>query len=452
MNYTSTPQTTQNGQTCTCYSCNAPVPQGWGYCLSCSNEFYASSYYYGNSTSPGAQPHSVGVPKGGHDQGQHYYTPHICNTIAGGYNASCNTINVRSPSGHSLTGVSADAASTDEVLLSHGHCRCCMKPVEPSRAMSNGTCSKRCEWVSCACCPQCGRYCTASTQFIPGQPYCSIGCASQSHQANWCPTCGVRQMLVGSTHCSPHCAAQSSQNFPIRQRKKIIQQNQFLRHEVMPDNERHALLQPLRSVVSSVGLVVANVIKCAPHTVRRKSYLTFRSRVEQEMVAGGNTAKYGFGGEGNEQRRYLPLTIQCTLGTAGSTFAVPGTVAECCEDPTCTVCVALRHGINKEKMHVASHYCTADFQFSLLHAMQMPATSRSPLRGAIAVCRAVIGTPSFVRDPSQIVPGKDQSHSTIITSTGGPGKGSASEGDGHGEGTYLFRDDAIELLSILLVQ
>eukprot|EP00455_Lapot_gusevi_P039601 TRINITY_DN4441_c0_g1_i10.p1 TRINITY_DN4441_c0_g1~~TRINITY_DN4441_c0_g1_i10.p1 ORF type:complete len:502 (+),score=27.59 TRINITY_DN4441_c0_g1_i10:158-1663(+) len=471
-----------------CYQCSAPVPQGWSYCIACS-ESYAHAYYnhHMHNHAPATPPQNFAVnhKNGGDDvvpapSAGGYYAQHVYNNMPSGNNNSIGNLYVqqeqqqyhhhhnqqqqhqyqqqydRSPSGHSLT---SSVVSVDEynvelkcsgTFSASGLCGCCKKSVDVSHAMPNGTCSKRCEWVSCGCCPQCGRYSASSAQYIPGQPYCSIGCASQSHQANWCPTCGVRQMLVGSTHCSTQCAASSGNNFPIRQRKKIAQQNQYLRHEVMPDHERNGLLQPLRSVLSSMGVIPANVVKCMPHTVRRKNYLTYRAHVEQEMVAGGNTAKYGFGGEGNEQRRYLPLAIQCTLGAAGSPFSAAGTAIECCEDPSCTTCVVLRNGVTKEKLNVASHYCTSDFQFSLMHAMQMP--SAGSLR-AIAVCRAVVGTPSFVRDPAHIVPGKDQSHSTIILAPTTNSSGRDSPLNSHRqEGTYIFRDDAIEILHVVLVR
>jgi hypothetical protein len=398
----------------TCHQCSVPVPYGWGYCIPCS-EAYSS--WQQTQVAPNDPPSGM------------YATSE------------------RSLSGHSVNNGSAPhndiVAPTGPIEGLHQgkYCGCCSKAVDISRTMTNGTCSKRCEWVSCGCCPQCGRHCASCS--VSGQPYCCVGCASQSHQANWCPTCGVRQMLVGSTHCSAKCAANAAQNFPIRQRKKIAQQDHYLRHEVMAEQERHNLLQPLRGAIAGSGSVVVNVIKCTPHTMRRKGYLTYRSHIEQGLTAGA--VKYGFGGEGNEQRRYMPLPMRCTLGSAGSAFAPSGTVAECCEDPICAACVVLRHGINRERLNVASHYCTSDLQFSLLHALQMP--SPGPLR-AVAVCRAVIGTPSFVRDPSQIVPGVDGTHCTIIT-TGSPVK-HASEANQ--EGTYLFRDDAIELLHILLVQ
>jgi hypothetical protein len=459
-----------------CYQCSAPVPQGWNYCIACS-ESYASAYYGSHLVQGPTAPQTCAVNYLCGDDllsapsAVGYYAQHVYNTS---HNNNSSGVNLyahhqhqqqqyhhqphsqqydRSPSGHSLTSsvVSVDEFNVESksVHAATGICGCCKKAVDASHAMPNGTCSKRCEWVSCGCCPQCGRYSASSTQYIPGQPYCSIGCASQSHQANWCPTCGVRQMLMGSTHCSAQCAASSSSNFPIRQRKKIAQQNQYLRHEVMPEHERNSLLQPLRSMLSCTGVSVSNVVKCTPHTVRRKNYLTYRAHVEQEMVAGGNTTKYGFGGEGNEQRRYLPLAIRCTLGAAGSPFTAAGTAAECCDDPSCTACVVLRGGINKEKLNVASHYCTSDFQFSLMHAMQMPVVGS--LR-AVAVCRAVIGTPSFVRDPSQIVPGKDQSHSTIIVAPATTAGADSPLSGNRQEGTYIFRDDAIEVLHVILVR
>lgn len=477
-----------------CFQCAAPVPQGWNCCIKCS-ESYASSYYLSNTNVQVAPTAAKSVPTIHSDTNgaanydyagatTGYYTQHVFaqsstahyyqqgpyshhsahhhSSSSSGYYPSQHHVSVstvgydRSPSGHSITSsvVSVDDCNVESKCgqgqaSAAGVCGCCKKSVDATLAMPNGTCSKRCEWVSCGCCPQCGRYSASSSQYILGQPYCSIGCASQSHQANWCPTCGVRQMLVGSTHCSTHCAAGSGNNFPIRQRKKIAQQNQSLRHEVAADHDRNSLLQPLRGMLATTGVTVTNVVKCTPHTVRRKNYLTYRSHVEQEMVAEGNTAKYGFGGEGNEQRRYLPLAIKCTLGAAGSPFGQPGTVAECCEDLGCTVCVVLRHGVSKERLNVASHYCTSDFQYSLLHALQMPPAG--PLR-AVAICRAVVGTPAFIRDPAHIVPGKDGSHSTIIISPSLSSEASAPHGQNRQEGTYLFRDDAIEVLHIVLVR
>lgn len=311
-------------------------------------------------------------------------------------------------------------------------CQCCGKSLDG--ASHSATCSKRCEWMSQSQCPQCGR------AHRSDQPYCSIACASQSHQANWCPTCGVRQILCGSTHCSASCESLSQQNMPIRPRKKVAILNHSIRHETIAEKECASLLQSVKGAVAESGIHVVNVVKCTPHTVRRKAFLTYRAHVEQQMNE-RRSSKYGYGGEGNEQRRFIPLRLKCSFGPVGTQYSCRGGIAvECCEDSACAACVALRCGASMERMGTISHYCTSDLQRSIMHCCAMEPGQRLH---AVAICRAVIGVPSFVSDPSEIVPGIDGSHCTVIT---------AQQGQSHSEGTYLFRDDAIDIQYIVLFE
>lgn len=385
-----------------CCQCYTPVPPGWYCCSFCADRMNGATSQARNQSFFGMYP------------------PIPVDSVLGP---------------QSIEDPSQRNTEVDQYKARSGTCRCCDKHIEAGRAINNDTCSKRCEWVAQCQCPQCGRRCLLESPFNE-QPYCSAGCASQSHQANWCPTCGVKQILVGSTHCSTACAGKSHCNFPIRPRKKVAQHNNNLRHEVMKEKDRNALLQSLRSVFSDLGLVVVNVVQCTPHTIRRKNFLTYRASVEHEMSA-GRLSKYGFGGEGNEQRRYMPLSVECSLGPAGNPFAVAGSCAECCEDSRCTTCSSLRNGLQKDLLGTISHYCTTELELSILHAAANK--SRGSLC-AVGVCRAVIGMPSFVRDPSEIVPGVDGTHCTIITN----GEGSKNEA------TYLFRDDAIDLQYVIL--
>lgn len=403
-----------------CFQCGTPSSGGWCYCASLPVPLVqVGSWSERSSSGP-----SVGNLSAAENE-IHYH-----GSKPGGFTAE----------GSAAPGVQYTQAPRSFVAAVGSNCQCCGKTIDTTWSLSADICSKRCEWVLHCQCPQCGRSRACDSLKLREQPYCSASCASQSHQANWCPSCGVKQILAGSTHCSALCYARASSNFPIRLRRKVAQYNSCLRHEIMSEKERAAVLQSARNVFSANGLVVVNVVKCTPHTVRRKNYLTYRSHVEQEMTSRKQLTKYGYGGEGNEQRRYVPLLLKCTMGPGANPFAVGGSAADCCADTSCSACFALRNGFSLEGSGAVSHYCTTELELSVLHAV----VQRNPgSLCAVGVCRAVIGVPAFVKDPSQIVPGADGSHCTIITS---------ADCTTRNEGTYLFRDDALELQYVVLFQ
>lgn len=244
----------------------------------------------------------------------------------------------------------------------------------------------------------------------------------------------MRQILVGSTHCSESCAQLLCTNVPIRPRRKILLHDSNLVHEVMSatDRARISVTQPLLPALAQHGFALVGVLNVAPHSARRRNYLTYRAAVESNMAA-LKSAKYGHGGEGNEQKKFLPLALKCGLGDAGNPYALPGSLASCCTDSSCEVCQLLNCGFSLNTSSKLSHYVTS----SVSGAIQWSTPSHLGLM-AIAVCRAVVGIPLVVGSSADVaaIPGF---HSCI-----------ASDGNTLNDGSYLFRDDAIEALHIVL--
>ena len=310
-----------------------------------------------------------------------------------------------------------------------------MAPMFPCRACgvncASGLCSKRCTWSVESKCPQCGR----------GRPedqaFCSVSCASQAAQANWCGTCGLRQIQMGMSHCSDVCASSGMLNVPVRQRRKVAHQINNLSHQIVSakDRSRIALTAAVAPLLAESGHTVVNVVKCAEHALRKKAYLNYRALVEQQLST-NKCAKYCHGGEGNEHKQYIPLVLKCSLGAGSNPFALPQTPVDCCNDPLCEVCSMLNCGMNLRLQGKASHYSTAN-----------PSTAVSWCRPqnqfglmAVAVCRVVVGTPNIVSCSEEVsAPRNFTTHSCIV-----------SDGNPSNDGTYVFRDDAIDVQNIIL--
>ena len=333
-----------------------------------------------------------------------------------------------------------------------------------------GTCSRRCAWAVEGRCPQCGRDGSVPSHpdGPPSQQFCSITCASQSAQANWCPSCAVRQILPGSTHCSRECAAAAPSNVPVKPRLRTMLHNSALPHELLPhtDRQRQALVAAFQPKLAALGFVAVDVVRVAPHTLRRKAYLSYRSQVEAELAAiarcDGCMAKYGHGGEGNELKRFVPLSAKCVLqatATIAPATAFPSSSSQQqksgggrgaplasfvtpCEDPSCGVCATLRHGFvlaDYGEEQLSSHYSTSDQAAAAVWCA--PEASPCGL-AAIAIARVVVGNPNLVASADEIgIPDPAaREHSVIVTN------GVESE-----DGTYVFCDEAMDPQYIVLI-
>jgi len=227
-----------------------------------------------------------------------------------------------------------------------------------AECMQFSFCSKRCDWFARGCCPQCGR------SKMPQYLFCSGQCAQESHHANWCAGCGVRQIAFGraacnDSRCSSICSSAdtrpsraASPNTLVAQSDKIF--STFAHH--------------------CQGLRLHCVVKLGGSPSLKKRYSTYRSRVEEDLnvTLGRGAAKYGHGGEGNEQRRFIAFSGLCLDGSCGL--------------DACGTCGILRYGVN--------------FVFRTREARLNSAISPA-LEGActetvaLLVCRAVVGHPSF---------------------------------------------------------
>ena len=178
-----------------------------------------------------------------------------------------------------------------------------------------------------------------------------------------------------------------------------------------------------------------HILKVASDTGRRKQYLAYRSFVEQMLtMLGAGSTKYGNGGEGNEHRRYFPVTLQCDLGLRGT----PGSRPQLCESAQCGVCSLLRDGFSLAASGTASHYFTSSVESALPWCP--PNTSGL---AAFVVARVVVGQPTVqsVTDPITLPQDPSTTHSTVV-----------SDGDAHHDGTYVFRDDAADAQFVVIYE
>lgn len=353
----------------------------------------------------------------------------------GGTDGLSSVSSVKSLDGAAEGGVIASMALSMGLPASScaGFCAGCAKPCG-----SQVFCSKRCEWSATTRCPQCGR------PRDPSHSFCSLLCASQAAQANWCCGCGVRQTTPGTAHCSSYACAQaaSTHGATLLPRRKVVINNQRRVHSFLPTDDRvhhnlnNIVVGALNASEPGVPHQVIAVIKITPDTLRRKQFLNYRGAVEQQIsaaarvaaAAGGSTAKYGHGGEGNEQKRYFPVGVECDLANRGM-LAASGVAL--CGSPSCDACNVLANGFSLEHSMCASHYCTTSAQ----HALPWSRPSEVTGLRALVAARVVVGNPVILADSSMIALPQDPTatHCAIV-----------SNGDAQQDGTYLFRDDAID--------
>lgn len=275
-------------------------------------------------------------------------------------------------------------------------------------------CSRRCAWSVDTCCPQCGRWRN------PSFPYCSPQCSEQALQANWCPCCGTCQLTLAG-YCSNalcHGAQRGLASFqPAKKRKSA------LRHELLSLNDPQA--QPVLAIVSQIkSSLRVQVIKIDHQSSHRRLYLSYRSNIETAMTARGEE-KFGHGGEGNEQRRFLPLRSQCDATTLSG-----------CDEPSCEACVMLKHGVNMQKMNRMFHLAFSSLQATLQWCSHNSASERH----AILMARVVVGSPNLMVDAtSEGSADQHRDFDSVIVNASDPTFST----------TYLYHDEAIDPLFLL---
>jgi len=186
------------------------------------------------------------------------------------------------------------------------------------------------------------------------------------------------------------------------------------------------------SVLSMVGAeaskLVKAVIKVAPNSLRRRQYLNYRTAVEQRMTQ-THAQKHCHGGEGNEHKRFSPMTLDCSIQTNRDGSVVP------CTSIDCSTCIALNLGFSLQQMNTLSHYCVNSFDV---------AGDCSPPHNnlkAVAVVRAVIGCPEFITKVEEIDQPWLRGYDSCIL----------SDGNVSDDATYLMCDEAVEPLYIVLL-
>lgn len=307
--------------------------------------------------------------------------------------------------------VVAPLAAPQEVIP----CACCNTK---KRSAKSDTCSKRCEWFLSHKCPQCGRDPRSDMAF------CSTSCGFHSAHANWCRGCTIRQAVLGQQYCTDACASQDQNKVAVPQPRKKT------------DNASHMRLADTdaeyTSVVSMVGPEAAKqvqaVIKVAPNSLRRRQYLNYRTAVEQRMTQ-TRTQKYGHGGEGNEHKRFAPMTLNCNIQANRDGSVVP------CNSMDCTTCTSLAHGFSLQRMNTLSHYCVNSFDVAADCSL-----AHNNLR-AVAIVRAVIGCPELINGVEDIDQPWLRGYDSCIL----------SDGTVSNDATYLMCDEAVEPLYIVLL-
>lgn len=238
----------------------------------------------------------------------------------------------------------------------------------------------------------------------------------------------------------PAVQAAAHNFFGVRQRQMRPISNKrasAIRHEVLPAEDKmfHTLAALFSSSLGSFGTVF-QIVKITPDTIRRKVYLSYRSQVEQIMTQ-CRAVKYGHGGEGNEQRRYFPFSSECCLGLHDGNREI-----QCCQSATCDICTLLQQGFSLQRMHRGSHYSTTTV------SVATPWCAPSPTGGvkALVVARAVVGVANLLHTddegncpPIEVPVDMTAVHSTVVT-----------DGRMENDGLYVFRDDAVDPLFIVL--
>jgi len=234
-------------------------------------------------------------------------------------------------------------------------------------ASINGfACSRRCEWMSSCCCPQCGR------GRHPHLTFCGPSCIQESRHANWCPHCGLRQLAHGGSNCGSAKCNAAAQGFPHR---GVTQRSRtFTPHSVLAHDDK--LTASVRSQLSE--FIIEGIMKIGGFADQKKRYAARRSAVEAELnqYNGIGAPKFGHGGEGNEHRRFLLIRSECGFQCANG--------KNCgCRD--CDVCGVLDQG--SESLLRTKSLTTWSSPRSAVDAS--PQTEKF----ALLICRVIVGNP-----------------------------------------------------------
>jgi len=315
----------------------------------------------------------------------------------------CGTTAVADFRGYFLCSAACDAAymSSYSTQPQVSYCQSCF-----SRSVVAGTgyCSKRCSWHATSRCPQCGR--NRDVNYT----YCSQSCASHALQANWCPSCGLRQIVPGLPHCGTStcvdiagaAVAALRRPMPMGREPSGYYRKEGLRTQqswLAPDDKVRANVAA--QIAPNVRSVIGVAKLCADN-IRKKRYLGYRSCVEQSMFA-TKVPKYGHGGEGNEHRRFYPISFTCRHLVAQS-FAKAEHVT-CCDDKHCSACSIISYGFSKQLLGCNSHFSTSSPGPCLPYCSAFPMLlgnnngHTSPFGAnvaALVIARTVVGVPNIV--------------------------------------------------------
>ena len=255
----------------------------------------------------------------------------------------------------------------------------------------------------------------------------------------------------------------------------------FVAHEPLPMGDK--LRGSFERQLAPHGAALIGAVKLGGPAAPRKRFLAYRARTEEELVAslGRGTPKWGHGGEGNEQRRYVPLRVAC-WGQAG----IDG--QSVCQDPTCDACRLMATGFKLQKNSASLHLMTtghvgkavetsfatavmasngnADSLSSGEPSRRSSASATPPPQSlsqdtvlAFAVCRVVVGNPLQSEGDLGIAEPVQPHHSLVVSNSaaqqqqyGGrmaPARGGGYQNVAQEAACYIFRDDAVDAQHIV---
>uniref|UniRef100_A0A7S1PUS1 Uncharacterized protein n=1 Tax=Neobodo designis TaxID=312471 RepID=A0A7S1PUS1_NEODS len=327
-------------------------------------------------------------------------------------------------------------------------CAVCLTQQVP---FNGAACSRRCGWVQQGCCPQCGR----GRAYGAPTVFCAPMCANQARQANWCVGCGVRQIphgqqsclmpacvdIVGSllTRYAPHRPATAGPRLGRRGSDSSnasastvgtaspsltppsgpvaakASSGAFRSRRGEPHTRLAVTDKLFGAVRQQVGADVSKrltaVIKAGGPAELRKHYTAYRCRVEQELneVCGVGAPKFGHGGEGNEHRRFVPLTLACAGPAAADDH-----VTQTCNSSACQVCLFLSGGLS-------AAFATSESIPAYSTAAKALTASSATGVAAVIICRVTVGNPAvcLATDESDAadvprIPLEDRVHSRVV--------------------------------------
>lgn len=354
---------------------------------------------------------------------------------------------------------------------------------DPSGAGAAATCSLRCSWRQRLACCQCGRNIAGNTA-AKAAIFCGAACADEARRGNWCVLCGCRpsaaagrcglcSSATGSAPASQPVSAQLSRRnsgvfemntdespFPSRKTSPEEAMSKAQRaggsgggkpqrtcSVVYPDGGTARVYERIAAPFIARGLHVAQIIQLNGNPQEKKAYNANRLAVDQRMAA-GNIAKLGFGGEGNEHKRFVPLLSGCCAAFAapsgivihgGNNDGVPATL--CC-DGACDACRIMENGMKLSSIvGRTSHFSVPNFDSVLPWCLDAgkPSDNGAARLCAVALTRVVVGHPLIVHDLSQVAPPPIGYDSVLCMDRPGP-DGAAPQSDS----CFSFSDHSVQ--------